>query len=449
MEDFDEEDWDDSWLDEPRLTYAEAMARLARDVASRVDVKLEWSGQRGPRKNARLAFLDKGGAEILARRIGSAEQAETLGAVVRGAHPMPGWHALWYPREDVIVARLVGDYDDLISAVARRIAHLKARTRTSIESPLGRDVLGLMSSSGVLVVTDDAATSSGQERSLRLKLASTELGTLYRRGYQGARWLAVELRDFGMSDVHDAEQVLAEYGASYLHEIARSSGVSLRLWNSGYRMTCMASSDVDRKVRFPVHRYDPIPAALYAAGNAADRDPLERYLKFYQVLEYYMPRAAEDLRKKQGVDKVNKAITPYPTGDNDRLNAERNKLAAVIDDSVTDVQITGFLRGGHALTTLSDRQVIRDVRVLAADQNGNPVRGKNYRQDLSERVYEIRCRIVHAKESDGGKNKDLLLPYDQEARDLGADIEVVRFLAERALKRWAGSLSTNPGGRRT
>ncbi|GAB3474612.1 hypothetical protein [Amycolatopsis cihanbeyliensis] len=444
--DFYEDDWDDDiWPQEPRTTYAEAIARLTSGAASRTDVKLEWNGKRGPREDARLAFLDEDGTETLARRISSAEQAITLDNIVRDAHPMPGRHALWYPQEDLIVAHLVGDYDDLITTLSRRLARLRPGTRTPIDSPLGRDVLGELASRGVLVTTDPAAAPSAPARTLRLKTASMELGTLYRRGYQHASWVAVELRGFRTSDVLDAEQVLADYGTSYLHEVARSSGVSLRLWDPSYRLTRGMTSCSDGKAPFPVRKYDPIPAALYAAGNAADRDPLERYLKFYQVLEYYMPRAADDLMKKQGVLKIEKAVTPYPTGVNDSLRAERNKLAAVIDDAVTEVQITGFLRGSHVLKTLNDQQVIRGVRTLATDPSGNPTPGRNYRQDLSERIYDIRCRIVHVKESDGGKNSDPLLPYGQEARDLGADIAVIRFLAERVLRRWAESLAHSPG----
>jgi hypothetical protein len=364
-----------------------------------------------------------------------------------GRTPDAGRHALWYPREDLIVARLVGDYDDLITTLARRLARVKPDTRTPVDSPLGRDVLGELASCGVLVTTDPVAAPSAPARTLRLKTASLELGTLYLRQYQHASWMTVELRDFRASDVLDAEQLLADYGTSYLHEVARSSGVSLRLWDSSYRLTRGMTSRSDDKVPFPVRKYDSIPAALYAAGTAADRDPLERYLKFYQVLEYYMPRAADDLMIEQGVDKIDKAVTPYPTGANDSLRIERNKLAAVIDDAVTEVQIVGFLRGSHVLKTLNDQQVIRDVRTLAADPSGNPTPGRNYRQDLSERVYDIRCRIVHAKESGGGKTTDPLLPYGQEARDLGADIAVVRFLAERVLRHWAESLAQIPDDR--
>lgn len=440
--DFYEDDWDDdSWPEEPRTTYAEAIALLTSEAASRTNVKLKWNGKRGPKEDARLAFLDDDGTETFARRINSAEQAITLGNIVRDAHPMPARHALWYPREDLIVARLAGDYDDLITTLAR----LMLGTKTPVDSPLGRDVLGELASNGVLVTTDPAAVPSVPARTLRLRTASLELGTLYHRRYQHASWVAVELRGFRASDALDAEQVLADYGTSYLHEVARSSGVSLRLWDSSYRLTRGTTSPPDGKVPFPIRKYDSIPASLYAAGNAADRDPLERYLKFYQVLEYYMPRAAKDLAKKQRALTIGKAITPYPTGVNDSLGVERNKLAAVIDDAVTEVQITGFLRGSRVLKTLNDQQVIRAVRTLATDPTGNPAPGQNYRQDLSERIYGIRCRIVHAKKSDGGKNSDPLLPYGQEARDLGADIAVVRFLAERVLRHWAESLAQSPG----
>jgi hypothetical protein len=50
---------------------------------------------------------------------------------------------------------------------------------------------------------------------------------------------------------------------------------------------------------------------------------------------------------------------------------------------------------------------------------------------VSERVYEIRCRIVHTKDSNADEER--LLPFSQEADGLLPDIELVEDLARAAL----------------
>ncbi|RSD14234.1 hypothetical protein [Amycolatopsis eburnea] len=433
------EDWDDDcWPEDPPTTYIEAIARLKAESATRSDIRLEWSGKRGSREDARLVFLNYDGTEKFVRRITSAEHLDAFSRIVRTAHPIPRRHSLWYPEEDRITARLAGDRDELVTVLAHRMVRLKPRTTVPPDSILGRDVLGELAEHGSLVTTHPAIPA----RSIRLKTASPELVTLYRRRYQGGSWVALELTGFGISDLAAAEQVLVDHGTSYLHEIANSADLSFRLWDSAYRLTSGGPATATGKIRFPSRKYDTIPAGLYSAGGRTDRDPLERYLKYYQVLEYYMRQAADDLATRQNAPSIGKATTPFPSGNqaNDSLRLERNKLSAVMERAATAVQAGGFLRGNRRFQVLCDPTVIEDVHVLPADAAGNPVAGHDYRPDLVARVYEIRCRIVHAKEGGAGKAAKPLLPDSREARDLGADIEVVRWLADRVLRHWAGSL---------
>lgn len=55
----------------------------------------------------------------------------------------------------------------------------------------------------------------------------------------------------------------------------------------------------------------------------------------------------------------------------------------------------------------------------------------------TERIYEIRCRIVHTKDSDGERGQ--LLPFSSEADRMVHDIELSEMLARSALV--AGSRS--------
>ena len=81
--------------------------------------------------------------------------------------------------------------------------------------------------------------------------------------------------------------MLLEYGTAYLFNLGKATGASLRLWRSEYRLGSQRHSAHSGKVRFRRQRYDAHPVELYAAGNSAGREPVERYLKYYQVLELY------------------------------------------------------------------------------------------------------------------------------------------------------------------
>jgi hypothetical protein len=241
-------------------------------------------------------------------------------------------------------------------------------------------------------------------------------------------------------DAARAEEVLVEYGTAYLFKLGKTTGVSLRLWRSEYRLGSRRRQAYSGKVRFPQRRYDAHPAELYAAGNSAARDPVERYLKYYQVLEFYMTKAADSVATSQSVS-VERATSPLRLPPNNRLGSEQNKLDAVISLAVTQAQIMNLLGDKELFAALTNPQVIQDVQALSADASGQPAAGPDYRLEISTRVYGIRNRIVHMKEGGGRNSQHLLAPYSREARDLAADLRLARFLAEHALEYWAVSLS--------
>ena len=52
------------------------------------------------------------------------------------------------------------------------------------------------------------------------------------------------------------------------------------------------------------------------------------------------------------------------------------------------------------------------------------------RLETALRVYEIRCKIVHSKEED---ESELILPFSAEIKNLKHDLELVEFLAKKAI----------------
>ncbi len=92
------------------------------------------------------------------------------------------------------------------------------------------------------------------------------------------------------------------------------------------------------------------------------------------------------------------------------------------------------------MAAVCDSSLITDVQSLSSTAE-QPIKGFDYRDELSTRIYDIRCRIVHAKERVGTQaSAPAILPFSGEARDLAADIHVVRFIAERVMNHWSTPL---------
>ncbi|MFF9527120.1 hypothetical protein ACF1DV_34875 [Streptomyces achromogenes] len=433
------DDFEDDWFAPPEITYQEAVERLRTLAGQRADVVVEWDGKRKGdgrrwRDDARVVFTGAGGPRI---RLRSAAQLPYVERVVGSGVPLPERHAIWYPQQGVITARLVGDFDQFHSALVRSLLPRQKRA-VDLEGPLGADLAGVLASTGAFQVSEEA---DGSGRSLRLVSVPPELSLLYNTRDGGGLSPSLELSGVSAPDAAGAQKTLVAYGTSYLFGLARAQGASLRLWDNGYRLGSRRGPSYSTKLRFPQRQYDTEPAELYGAGNAAGRHPVERWLKYYQVLEFYMPKAAAQEVARQGVAKQDQAQSPYARPGRTRsLGSEQNQLDAVIDLAVTQAEVAGLLRDRELFTTLSDPAVIQHVETLEDDGSGAPLPGGDYRAAISSRVYGIRNRIVHMKEGGGQRGTPLLGLHSREARDLATDLRLVRYLAEKAMEYWATDL---------
>jgi hypothetical protein len=436
-----DEEWDWELSDELEVTYREAVAQLRILIQGRADVRIEWrEGARGPQRDgdARIVFL-AGSAERRVR-LRSASQLDSFMRIISTATLLADRHALWYPAKQTITARLIGDYDQLHIAVLRTFRPKLGGRTFDRDSPLGGEVISALEHRGAFHAEEPTNAPGSQSRAIGIRYASPDLRLLYGPYGQDIPSVAIELTGFDVPDAAAAERTLLEYGISYLFELARGTGTSLRLWRQEYRLGSQRPIALSGKARFPQRHYDEDPAELYAAGNSADRDPIERYLKYYQVLEFYMTKAADSIAKLQGLT-INKATSPLlrPPPDN-QLNREQNKLDCVIYLALTLSQVISLLGDKDLFATLSNSQIIQDVQALTANSTGQPTAAYDYRLEISTRVYGIRNKIVHMKEGGGNRSQNLLTPYSREARDLATDIRLVRFLAEHTMRYWAQSL---------
>jgi hypothetical protein len=198
---------------------------------------------------------------------------------------------------------------------------------------------------------------------------------------------------------------------------------------------------VEDAPRFPVNEYASEPMSLYWYARSAGSMPLLEYLAYYQVLEYYFPqymhqetlgRLRKELRSPRfrldsDVDLsrlVRIAIRPGR-----HVGSERDQLRATVQGVVSEEGLREYFAAiPEREEYFSGRQSLKDLPAIQLRDRKNDLHSQ-----VSNRIYDLRCRIVHSKEDGGGESVDLLLPFSREVATIWPDIELLRFLAREAL----------------
>lgn len=94
------------------------------------------------------------------------------------------------------------------------------------------------------------------------------------------------------------------------------------------------------------------------------------------------------------------------------------------------------------MTEDEQRQEFLSARAKRLTEHKIPVANANadLRNDVADRLYDIRCKIVHTKSDNRNGDTELLLPFSKEAEQLHYDIELIEYLAQRTLIASSGSL---------
>lgn len=257
------------------------------------------------------------------------------------------------------------------------------------------------------------------------------------------RSASLKIRGLGVKTHDDAVQMLSAYSDSLFFQIDARWGVPIQLVRRGpRRVSRRPVTRRDERLAFPRSRYDPEPMSLFWYGRRARGMPLLQYLAYYQVVEFYFPAYAEkEVRRRLRNVVAGPTFSPH----SDR---ELGKLVDVMASTGTR-SVLGDEKS-QLRATLRDCMEGSAVRALIADDSYSGHFGKKFpgltdvilrdsTQDddlvtrTAERIYEIRCMIVHTKEASGGEHRGLLLPFSPEAERLGPDIDLVELAARSTL----------------
>jgi hypothetical protein len=259
------------------------------------------------------------------------------------------------------------------------------------------------------------------------------------------------VRSFGMSvkisgvncnDYERALQVLQDIGSALTFELDARNNIQLELTRARRSVAPRMMAINPMPARFPPATYPQEPIELYQYGRSASELPLLQFLAYYQVIEFFFPiySRQEQTRRlrialKQPKFDVNNDIalnrvlsTIFPEGRGG--TSEREQLRLTLRGCLEPGSIREFIESSPEFESYftAKNQVIRGVgRILLHD--GQP----DLRDQAADRIYAIRCRVVHAKQESADTAFDLLLPSSPEARSLDPDIELMRLIAQHVI----------------
>ncbi len=245
------------------------------------------------------------------------------------------------------------------------------------------------------------------------------------------------------TSTHDtALEALERYASALLFDIDLVYGVPAQLARQRRAVRARKRLLPEQPPKFPRNHYAAQALELYQYGRSAAGLPLLEYLAYYQSLEYFFPYFAREqtvhaVRSQllrpgfdpQNDDSLSRLIALAAPAARSGM-AEREQLRATVRACVTEPELRDFIESlpEYVEHFCSKSQAIKGVGSIQLTHAQTDLRDQ-----VADRVYAIRCRIVHAKQDGGGSGDDVLLPGSAETESMQADIELLRLVAQLAL----------------
>jgi hypothetical protein len=271
-------------------------------------------------------------------------------------------------------------------------------------------------------------------------------------GFRSDRGIAMKIEGLQISQHDQALDLLERLSNSLFFQIDLEFEVPLGLVRSRRPPArTRKKSDARHRVEidFPNTEYDDAPISLYWYARGATGMPLLQFLAYYQSIEYYFPvyAQAEAQRKIRNILKdpsfrlereadIGRILTTL-RGGSFGFGDERSQLRATIQECLDPDQLRSFL-------TLDEKRVeFFSSKSKGLTERRIPIQNPSadLRNDVADRIYEIRCKIVHTKVGGQDGNVELLLPFSKEAELLFFDIELLQYVAQQVLIATSSSLS--------
>jgi hypothetical protein len=243
---------------------------------------------------------------------------------------------------------------------------------------------------------------------------------------------------------HDsAVSVLEDVSSSIFFEIDVRFNISLRLVRRqapARRSRAKKRDGDDRVVEFPRIRYSPEATTLYFYGKSAGPTPLLQYLAYYQAIEFFFPsffnaeligRVRNELRDPRfnwSSDRMIQRVIQLAARGGRGVTSERDQLRATVDQSLDDSDLRQLFDDFPEMAeVLAEKSLLAGIPPVATKAQARLV------EQVSERMYTLRCRIVHSKDAGGQSAIEPLLPYSKDADRLAHDIHLAEFVCQKVI----------------
>jgi len=290
------------------------------------------------------------------------------------------------------------------------------------------------------------AISPDSERpiSLLIGFASNECTLLNDRSNYPFPTLSMKISGLSVSQHDVAVDYLERLSNSVFFDLDLRHRLALSLSRIYPSSGLVSSTNIQHgyTISFPKFEYAAAPISLVQYAHGATDMPLLQYLSYYQSIEYYFPMYSEietqimvrNMLKDSSFDALRDddiaRLIGLVKSNNSRVYGdEKNQLRNTIRHCLDEDSLRKFLTGNEEMKAFfslkKDGLQVRQLPLNRADAD--------LRDEVAQRIYDIRCRVVHTKLAGGEGIPGLLLPFSKEAAMLGYDIELIRFVSQRVL----------------
>lgn len=283
------------------------------------------------------------------------------------------------------------------------------------------------------------------ERDFKIYLGSLSQSLNILVGRMRRNRLSLKLTGINISRYDDAIKILTKLTDSFFYQIDLSFSVALNLVRERRRpalfRNLIKTNATIEDIQFPRNEYDEAPMSLYWYARSAQGMPLLQFFAYYQVIEFYLPiyYQAEARRKIKRVIKsplfrtdrdadVGKILAVL-TSRGHSVGDERSMMRATLQECLDTDDLREFL------TADEERKVFFSSKSKGLTAHKLPLMNPSIdlRNDVADRIYNIRCKIVHTKSDAHEGEVELLLPFSKEAEQLYFDIHLIQYIARRVL----------------
>jgi hypothetical protein len=231
-----------------------------------------------------------------------------------------------------------------------------------------------------------------------------------------------------------------EIARSFLYELDVRNGLGLDLRvrmprreaDIEWRITTRSN-----RIRYPRSRLQLEVSSLFSFASQAVGDPPLAFLSYYQTLEYFIPAAV----RQSALKAIKRELRDpgFDEADNDSLlrivTAAEGSISAA-ESSQFRILVSDYVRTNR-LEEFFDHDWGNYFTRQGPIKGVDPINPKNPNQSLSnqiaDRIYQIRNRIVHAKDDPKFGDARVLLPRSAESNAMQPDVLLVRLLATEAI----------------